>query len=398
VSLKRLTEPSQPITESKASGRLMSQSKSFRLKYVGARFENKRLPVDVLPDLPAFRELLVAIAKSEWRKLHEDRKRVPKGFDAGLAFDLIGIEDGSAVPVLQWNRETTQARLPGFTDQIEDVVQSSFDNIVKLFDEAAIGRFPSAMAPEQIRALNKFGSNLHDNERIEFDGVLNVKGDIVYLSSDIRKRLISSLRDRYDSQIADVGTLLGSVVSESGGDIGYIRVRTERYGAFDIQMDNETIKQEFDGNIDQPIELNLTVQLDHEDCVKGVIDVHSVSLIDEQIAAQVKRCRDRLNQVASLQSGWHDGEGMAPTAEAVGAANRFLSLRVALCAFYRIYPTDEGGVQFEIEIKGWDLSIEFLANGNVKIYGLEVRGDRSIGEIYNGVDHAFLSKFDELTK
>ncbi|MGO9943529.1 MAG: hypothetical protein ACLPIC_12285 [Rhodoblastus sp.] len=376
----------------------MSQNKSFRLKYVGARFERKRLPVDVLTDLPAFRELLVAFAKSEWRKLNEDRKRVPRGFDASLAFDLVGIEDGSAVPVLEWNRARTQAQLPGFTDQIEDVVQSSFDSVVHLFDSAAINRFPSAMAPEQIRALNKFGANLRDDERIEFEGTRNAGGNVIYLTADIRKRLIGSLRDRYDSQIADVGTLLGSV-SNPDDDTGHIRIRSDRYGAFDIPIDNETIKAEFDGNIDQPIELNLTVQLDHEDRVRSVIDVHSVSLIDEQIAAQVIRCRDRLNQVAALQNGWHDGEGSAPTSEAIAAANRFLIRRFALSERYKIYPTDDGGVLFELEVNGWDLSVEFLADGKVKIYGVELRGNKTIDEIvFEGDDDAFLAKFDQVTK
>ena len=174
----------------------MSQNKSFRLRYVGTRFEGKRLPVDVLTDLPAFRELVVAFAKSEWRRLNEDRKRVPRGFDASLAFDLVGIEDGSAVPVMEWNRAKTQASLPGFTDQIEDLVRSSFQKVVVLFDDAASNRFPVAMAPEQIRALNKFGSNLRDNERIDFEGTKNDKGNVIYLSSEIRKRLIGSLQDR----------------------------------------------------------------------------------------------------------------------------------------------------------------------------------------------------------
>ena len=196
------------MVEGTPSCKLMSQNKSFRLRYVGTRFEGKRLPVDVLTDLPAFRELIVAFAKSEWRRLNEDRKRVPRGFDASLAFDLVGIEDGSAVPVMEWNRAKTQASLPGFTDQIEDLVHSSFQKVVVLFDDAASNRFPVAMAPEQIRALNKFGSNLKDNERIEFEGTKNANGNVIYLSSEIRKRLIGSLRDRYVTQIEDVGLFL----------------------------------------------------------------------------------------------------------------------------------------------------------------------------------------------
>ncbi len=376
----------------------MSQNKSFRLRYVGTRFEGKRLPVDVLTDLPAFRELVVAFAKSEWRRLNEDRKRVPRGFDASLAFDLVGIEDGSAVPVMEWNRAKTQASLPGFTDQIEDLVQSSFEKVVVLFDDAASNRFPVAMAPEQIRALNKFGSNLRDNERIEFEGTKNAKGNVIYLSSEIRKRLIGSLRDRYVTQIEDVGTLLGCV-ADSNADIGYIVVQTHDHGSFRIPIDNETIKSDFDGNIDQPLELSLKVELDHEDSVKDVIEVHSVSLIDEQIAAQLKRCRDRLNQVSALADGWHDGDGLAPSAESVAAANKFLSQRFALCDLYRIYPTDEGGVLFEIEIRDWDLSVEFLRGGKVQFHGIEIKGERTLEvAVFDTVDESLLSRFNELTK
>ena len=71
----------------------------------------------MLADLPAFRELIVTFARAEWRRNNTHRKRLPKGFDASLALDLVAIEDGSAVPVLKWNRETTQAYLPGFSDQ-----------------------------------------------------------------------------------------------------------------------------------------------------------------------------------------------------------------------------------------------------------------------------------------
>lgn len=59
---------------------MADEEKSFRLRYVGSRFDNARLPVDVLSDLPAFRDLLAAFAKDEWLSLNSDRQRVPKGF------------------------------------------------------------------------------------------------------------------------------------------------------------------------------------------------------------------------------------------------------------------------------------------------------------------------------
>ncbi len=375
----------------------MSGNWSFKLRYVGARFVKRRLPVDVLTDLPAFRELLVAFAKAEWRRLNEGRKRVPTGFYASLAFDLVGIEDGSAVPCLEWNREATQECLPGFTDQIEDIVAASFDRVVRLFAEASFGRFPATMAPEEIRALNKLGANLRDDERIEFNGTENAEGKVVYLSQPLRKHLLSSLRDKYVLQITDVATLLGAVKNPDH-DFGHIRVRSDRYGIFDVPIDNETIKQDFDGSIDQPLELSLTVQLNHEDRVTSVTDVRNVSLVDEQIAAHVKRCKDRLLQLSSVGDRWHDGVGIGPSAKSVAAANDFLGHRLALSAHYRIYPTEEGGILFEFEIKGWDYSVEFLTNGHVKIFGIEIRGEGTTQElIFPAVNADFLAEFDNLT-
>ena len=95
----------------------MTEEKTFKLRYVGARFTGARLPVNVLPDLQAFRDLLVSFAKDEWKTLHPDRKRVPKGFDASISFDLTIIEDGSAVPNIVWSRDIAQANLPGFEDE-----------------------------------------------------------------------------------------------------------------------------------------------------------------------------------------------------------------------------------------------------------------------------------------
>jgi hypothetical protein len=98
---------------------------TFKLRYVGQRFHDARLPVDVLSDLPAFRDLLVAFAKDRWRALNSDRRRVPKGFDKSLSFDLVGIEEGSAVPALNWNRGSAQDLLPGFVDELQHMGNAS---------------------------------------------------------------------------------------------------------------------------------------------------------------------------------------------------------------------------------------------------------------------------------
>ena len=138
----------------------------FQLRYVGPRFEGTRLPVDVLSDLPAFRDLIVSFVKKGWHAQHADKVRLPKGFDRSLTFDLVRLTDGSAVPNLNWNRSRAQAYLPGMVDQLDDLMASSFSQFIHLVDGAEDGGTAPALTAQQIRALNKLGSGLRDDERI----------------------------------------------------------------------------------------------------------------------------------------------------------------------------------------------------------------------------------------
>lgn len=97
------------------------ESKSYSLRYVGRRFDNARLPLDVLSDLPALRDLIAALAKQEFRQKNPDRQRVPQGFDKAISFALTEIEDGSAMPKLSLENEVAQQSLPNIGDEMEEI-------------------------------------------------------------------------------------------------------------------------------------------------------------------------------------------------------------------------------------------------------------------------------------
>ena len=52
--------------------------------FKGKRFDDHGLDLDVLPDLFAFKQLLVETAKALWRRAHPDRERLPKNFEDRL--------------------------------------------------------------------------------------------------------------------------------------------------------------------------------------------------------------------------------------------------------------------------------------------------------------------------
>jgi hypothetical protein len=187
-------------------GKMTTDPRSFLLRYVGERFKKHRMPLDVLPDLPAFRDLLVSYVKAEWRATHAKRVRLPRGFDKSIAFDLVEIGDGSAVPKLEWDRATAQLLLPEFQDELEGLVEESYLKVIRLIDGAADRKAAATMPSESIRALNRFGSGLLDDERIEFIDSEGTDGKVVYLDSYRRKCLITRTRDSYEMRFEFVSS------------------------------------------------------------------------------------------------------------------------------------------------------------------------------------------------
>lgn len=367
----------------------MPDNQDFRLKYVGARFNGGRLPLDVLSDLPAFRDLLVAFAKDGWREANAKRKRVPKGFDKSIALDLVAIEDGSAVPLLKWNRNVAQANLPGFSDRLEEIVTKSFGEIIELINLAGTGRFPESLSVDHIRALNKLGSGLRDDERIEFPGTESADGNVVYLDAYRRRELITHVKETYQRRYESIGRLVTNNAE------GSITVQTEDFGAITLPVDPDEVKATYDGNLNADVQFDIQIELDHHERYRSVVDVFDVALIDAQIGADLMRCRARLNELSALMPGWHNGTGKGVTSEAIDAANRFLSRRPGLAGVYRIYPTEEGGVLFEFDSTTWDLSVEFAPDGGVELYGVQIEGMDELEPVgFPAANEEFMALFD----
>lgn len=375
----------------------MTDSRSFLLRYVGARFEGHRLPLDVLPDLSAFRDLLVSYVKAAWRGAHTDRERLPKGFEKSIAFDLVRISDGSAVPQLDWDRKTAQLLLPDFKDELEILVEEAYSNVLKLIDGASRPTDGVELTSENIRALNRFGSGLLPDERIEFVGSQGSDGNVVYLDTYRRKRLITRGRDSYQTRFESIGKLLGSGIDPLG-TAGTITILTSEYGKIDLPVSPERVRDDFDGNIEADVQFSLTIELGSDDGFRGVVEVFDVDVIDAKVVADLAVCRDRISELVSLRDGWHYGSGKSPTPESVTTASRLLSRKPGMAASYRIFPTDTGGLLFEFVRSGWDYSFEIGPTGTLEIVGTEIAGDADLQTDALDVNSdEFLKHFDEVT-
>ena len=245
-------------------------------------------------------------------------RAVPKGFVRGLRFDLVGIEDGSAVPAIQWDSDNAQLQLPEFREEMEVLVSEAFAKVVHLVDGATSQASTESLNPEEIRALNRFGAGLQTDERIEFVGQNDAAGNVVYSDAYRRKRLPHRGRNSDQVRTRLVGKLLGSGVDEAEVN-GHIEIGTTEHGTLWLSISPERVKDEFDGKIGADVQFRLMIELDVGDRFLRVADVLEIDLIDAKVVADLERCRSRIGALGSLSDGWHDGSGKAPTPDSIAS-------------------------------------------------------------------------------
>ena len=136
-------------------------------KFIGKRFEDHGIDIEVLPDLLRYKTLLVETVKELWRRRHPDRKYLPKNFETGLALKFYTVEPGSAaIPLMcevapdagpQLFDDETCAQLDEAAELIADAVEATAN------DQPLPGMFPKSIIP----LFKDYGSTLREDESIE---------------------------------------------------------------------------------------------------------------------------------------------------------------------------------------------------------------------------------------
>ncbi|WP_156943905.1 hypothetical protein [Roseivivax isoporae] len=369
------------------------ENKSFSLKYVGRRFANARLPLDVLSDLPALRDLIAALAKQEFRKKNPDRQRVPQGFDKAISFALIEIEEGSAVPKLSLENEVAQQSLPNIGDEMEEIVARAFERVAKIYDNAAHDMFPQALPQDVIRALSKLGANIQDDERIEFQGQVGRDGKVVSLDSFRRKNLLTRIRETYTKEFEGIGNLTGIDATNNA-----IQVQTEQYGELRLPLEGVSLPvEQFDGHLFSLVEFSVSIALDAHDEFKAVENVHSVDLVRPYDEA-VMRCVRRLQELSKIEKGWlGEGQGEQLVHLAGMRATQFIFTRADLSELFRIFPTEDGGISVEFDKDGWSFAVEIMPDGSMEIDGSSEDGTVFEAQSFEEFSEEFFNAFDRMT-
>lgn len=196
---------------------------------------------------------------------------------------------------------------------------------------------------------------------------INGLGPVIaqYDSGDkMRRRVIKSLKGEIDRIPSDV-------VVRSIDDVEFFRASVSRLIAL--------LESERRGRA-RLRELFVSIRAEMRKSRGPVEIMHGVNIdgYKDLLMQQSRRCIERIGQIALLPSGWHDGEGEKISKPSVDAAYELIRTRLDLVGLFYIYPTIVGGIVFEFEFGGWDLSLEITPLGTIELYGVKVNDDEAL--------------------
>lgn len=322
-------------------------------RFTGGRFDAHAIPFEVLPDLAAYRSLLVEVAKMLFKRRHNNRVRVPKGFENSFQIGLVRVEGGhSAVAVgvlLPPTQVAAQGEL-GFPTYFEEA-KTYVDDLIRRVQ--ATGEVPEDFPPELAGRFNPFGQSLQTDEYIElgYDTPNPVRYDTF-----IRKRIVLSREKTYENAVNAVFTLDGGIASS-----GTVHVKDDTGAAFDFRPLSEFEFQKAYKRPTQRVRLVGTGLYDRSERLRRLLDISIVYNDDEPR----QPFDERLDEIAQAQEGWYEPGNPSPSQAAVEAMRAFVRLAVLEVGAHApyLYPLPEGGVAAEWTIGAWEASANVGAEG-----------------------------------
>lgn len=327
----------------------------------GARFEGRSVPLTVLPDLTAYRDLVVEVARVLFFRENPERQRVPRGFEEGFELVLRGIGEGSAVVPLERRKKPIPLQLPLLSVVKPDLFDQARD-VVNLMIEASNtgGMVPVEFPVEALKHFNNFGRTLRDDESIEISGP--VGRPRASYNKRTRKRLVLLKEGTYEDAVEITGRVVqfdtqrrifgivdkdlpitGSLEGLSARQLGIVRtaaVHTEQLLVYASGI----------GAFDQ---LDRLVRL---------VSIKEISFAEDEDLRERLDVDRRLAELADLGDGWLDGSGVAIASTTRARLASFLkeAEREGLSRPY-LYPTPEGAIQAEWSYPDAEVSALFDA-------------------------------------
>jgi len=328
-------------------------------RFTGTRFDEHTLPVDVARDLAAYESLIVDLAKHLYLTDHPDRQRVPKGFASNFHLDIDRIDEGSAKPLLVLVLSGVLALVGGerdYFDQARDLVSECI--------AAPENALPANFPKELLVHFNQLGRSLREGEALE----LPRQGtESAVLTPDKRKKLVLAADREYEKEVNLVGS-----IGEVDWEKSTFRLRLADGSQVNVPMPDSfhNKARECGGKPRYKVALRGVVTYDSWDRLQKLVSLESLEVIKNYAIAT------RMDELAQVQAGWFDGQGVALD------ANKLAFVSDKLVADYperlmlpSIVPTQDGNLLLEWAADGSPSLDIFLANLEASFHAFGPNGE-----------------------
>jgi hypothetical protein len=347
-----MPEPAQPDPPKAAQ-----DSREYFLAPVlrGERFDGTRLPFEIAGNLLQLGHFIAEVASYLFFKENPGRSRVPPGFHDSFKLSIIGLEDGSAIPVIERDEVTDLSDRYDAKD--DHLFTEARDQVIRWISNAASAGVdvPLDIPQDFLEPLADIARDLREDESIEFVKSPQAKGTGPRLTPAIRRRMTAQARLEYNRPTGVLGT------------VRRVDVGSQRFG---LLLQSEDL-------IEVPFDLSkreLLVGALKEHPRRGVLvtgigiysrgklvrfeKVSDIKDIGESPTVAKTDVQTRIESLAGIPPNWF--KGSPPDHERlIRLGNELRNLVSHGMPNPFLYARTDGNIQAEWSAKPWDIAIEF---------------------------------------
>lgn len=314
----------------------------------GKRFDEHRIPVELLEDISALQDLIVETAKWLYLKDNVDKSRVPHGFIKGASVQLETVGKGSAIPklvLLLFGLHATQ-NSKYYLQAKDSIINSIYAA------ETGTGNITDYMPERLLTYFNRIGRNLESDESMVFNKSPKVQ---TVLNKATRKKLVLASDNAQDikDDFEVYATIVGVEIDKQ--TFSLLLNNGQRFTS-ELNDDHNRIIIDALANYEKNVKVLITGG--------GLFDKNykliNIDTINDIVVLDPLDIGARLDELSNLKDNWLDGEGIAPSLACVIAVEEaFKKYFDSNLPLPHIFPTVEGGLQAEWSINNIEIAIEF---------------------------------------
>lgn len=328
----------------------------------GERFDARGMPAESASEVTYYRNAMFEMAREIWLERHDDRYRVPTGFEEAFDLRLVKVDEGSSQARVFLNRPARFAEAE--YNEWFDVYNEARDRLTGVVDEVGRRQNLTSLARLTKRergALRKLGSTLEPDERIQLgDAGLSRTADFTLEVRQMIRTIDAVLEE--------------SAVPQETSVEGVIVEFDSRYQRFELRhaITDQRIICLFpsyvpglaaavrgamaeDGVTAPDVRVTGYATMDDKGGFDRLVDVGSVEVVRPW---GEKRLRRKLREMRELESGWLGPGSVALSEDVASDLEEFIPLAASTDVHLALASTSEGHAVFEWKREGVVYSAE----------------------------------------